>query len=49
MIVIEGCAIATVDDARREIGSLATSEEDVVSYALFPDLARAFFESRGTT
>jgi pyruvate/oxaloacetate carboxyltransferase len=32
--------------ARREIGSLARSEEDVLSYALFPDVARTFFLAR---
>jgi len=35
-----------LEEARREIGSLATSEEDVLSYALFPDLAREFLRSR---
>ncbi|HNX51133.1 MAG TPA: pyruvate carboxylase subunit B [Thermoanaerobaculaceae bacterium] len=37
---------AGLDDARREIGSLARSEEDVISYALFPQVARPFFERR---
>jgi len=32
--------------ARREIGDLATSEEDVISYALFPQVARPFLERR---
>jgi len=32
--------------ARAEIGDLAQSEEDVVSYALFPQVARGFFERR---
>jgi pyruvate/oxaloacetate carboxyltransferase len=32
-----------LEEARREIGSLARSEEDVLSYALFPDIAREFF------
>ena len=36
-----------LDDARREIGGLARSDEDVVSYAMFPDLARTFLEKRG--
>jgi len=33
-------------DAANEIGSLATSEEDILSYALFPAVARKFFEDR---
>jgi pyruvate/oxaloacetate carboxyltransferase len=32
-----------LDAARREIGSLATSEEEVLSYALFPDIAREYY------
>lgn len=32
-----------LDEARREIGSLARSEEDVLSYALFPDIAKDYF------
>lgn len=32
--------------ARKEAGDLARSEEDVVSYALFPQVARPFFERR---
>jgi pyruvate/oxaloacetate carboxyltransferase len=35
-----------LEAARREIGSLARSEEDVLSYALFPDIAREFFAAR---
>jgi pyruvate carboxylase subunit B len=35
-----------LDAARREIGALATSEEDVLSYALFPDVAREFLAAR---
>jgi oxaloacetate decarboxylase alpha subunit len=31
---------------KEEIGDLARSEEDVLSYALFPQVARAFFERR---
>jgi oxaloacetate decarboxylase alpha subunit len=34
----------SVEDYRREIGELARSEEDVLSYALFPQTARAFLE-----
>jgi pyruvate/oxaloacetate carboxyltransferase len=32
--------------AREELGELATSEEDVLSYALFPQVARPFLELR---
>ncbi len=32
-----------LEQARKEIGSLATSDEDVLSYALFPDIAKEFF------
>ncbi|MBI4525052.1 MAG: pyruvate carboxylase subunit B [Deltaproteobacteria bacterium] len=32
--------------ARKEIGSVARSEEDVLSYALFPEIAREFFNWR---
>lgn len=32
-----------LDQARREAGSLATSEEDVLSYALFPEIAKEYF------
>jgi len=34
------------DKAREEIGDLAQSEEDIMSYALFPREAREFFELR---
>lgn len=36
----------TFEDYKDEIGDLAESEEDVLSYALFPNEARAFFEER---
>lgn len=36
-----------LDQARKDAGSLATSEEDVLSYALFPDIAKEFFLHRG--
>ncbi len=36
----------TVEQYRLEIGALARSEEDVLSYALFPNAARGFFERR---
>ena len=35
-----------MEKARREIGALAQSEEDVLSYALFPQVARPFLERR---
>lgn len=36
-----------MEDARKEIGDLAASEEDLLSYTLFPDIARDYFERRG--
>jgi pyruvate/oxaloacetate carboxyltransferase len=35
-----------LETARKEIGGMATSEEDVISYALFPEIAKDFFLSR---
>lgn len=35
-----------LEKARAEIGSLAKCEEDVISYAIFPQVARDFFEWR---
>jgi oxaloacetate decarboxylase alpha subunit len=35
-----------MEEARAEIGDLAQSEEDVLSYALFPQVARPFLERR---
>ena len=35
------------EKAKAEIGELAKSEEDVLSYALFPQVARPFLERRG--
>jgi oxaloacetate decarboxylase alpha subunit len=35
-----------MEQARAEIGELAGSEEDVISYALFPQVARPFLERR---
>jgi pyruvate/oxaloacetate carboxyltransferase len=35
-----------MEKARREIGDLARSEEDVISYALFPQVAKPFLERR---
>jgi oxaloacetate decarboxylase alpha subunit len=37
-----------MEKATRELGSLATCEEDVISYALFGPVAREFFEKRAT-
>ena len=37
-----------LDEARSKIGSLARSEEDVLSFALFPDIAKKYFEGRET-
>jgi pyruvate/oxaloacetate carboxyltransferase len=34
------------EKAKAEIGDLAKSEEDVLSYALFPQIARPFLERR---
>ena len=34
------------EKARGEIGDLARSEEDILSYTLFPDVARKFLQSR---
>jgi pyruvate carboxylase subunit B len=35
-----------LEAARKEIGGLAASEEDVISYALFPEIAKEYFLSR---
>jgi len=35
-----------MEKARQEIGDLARSEEDIISYALFPQVARPFLERR---
>jgi pyruvate carboxylase subunit B len=35
-----------MDKARKEAGSLARSDEDVLSYALFPEIAKEFFLQR---
>ncbi|HEX9016375.1 MAG TPA: oxaloacetate decarboxylase subunit alpha, partial [Chloroflexota bacterium] len=35
------------EKAKAEIGNLATSEEDVISYALFPQVAKEFLPKRG--
>ena len=35
-----------MEKAGQEIGSLARSEEDVIAYALFPQVAKEFFERR---
>jgi pyruvate carboxylase subunit B len=35
-----------LDNLRSEIGSLATSEEDVLTFAMFPDLGREYLQQR---
>jgi oxaloacetate decarboxylase alpha subunit len=35
-----------LEEARKAAGSLARSEEDVISYALFPEIAKQFFLAR---
>jgi pyruvate carboxylase subunit B len=35
-----------MDRLREEVGSLASSEEDVLTYAMFPDIGRKFLEER---
>ncbi|MEQ6341467.1 MAG: sodium-extruding oxaloacetate decarboxylase subunit alpha [Gammaproteobacteria bacterium] len=37
-----------METLRNDIGVLATSEEDVLSYAMFPEIARTFLEQRAT-
>ena len=36
-----------MEEARKEIGDLATTEEDVLSYTLFPEVAKDYLERRG--
>ncbi|MEQ5816577.1 sodium-extruding oxaloacetate decarboxylase subunit alpha [Marinobacter sp. NFXS11] len=35
-----------LDELRKQVGDLATSEEDVLTYAMFPDQAQAYLEQR---
>lgn len=35
-----------LDELRKQVGGLATSEEDVLTYAMFPDQAKAYLEQR---
>ncbi|QCT98451.1 oxaloacetate decarboxylase subunit alpha [Stutzerimonas degradans] len=35
-----------LDKLRKEVGALAKSEEDVLTYAMFPDIGRKFLEER---
>jgi pyruvate/oxaloacetate carboxyltransferase len=35
-----------LDQARKDLDGLATSEEDLLSYALFPDIAKEYFVVR---
>ena len=37
-----------MDKLRKEAGDLAQSEEDVLTYAMFPDIGRKFLEERAT-
>lgn len=37
-----------MDKLRKEIGAMAKSEEDVLTYAMFPDIGREFLELRET-
>lgn len=37
-----------METLRDDIGALATSEEDVLSYAMFPEITRTFLEQRAT-
>lgn len=37
-----------MDRLRKEVGKLARSEEDVLTYAMFPDVGRAFMEERAS-
>ena len=38
--------VKSLDDFRKEIGEYYTQEEDVLSYALFPQVATKFFQAR---
>jgi pyruvate/oxaloacetate carboxyltransferase len=38
-----------LEQARKDAASLANSEEDVLTYALFPEIARDFFLNRQAT
>ncbi|MGB5824184.1 MAG: oxaloacetate decarboxylase subunit alpha [Proteocatella sp.] len=44
--VYEESAVKSYMQFKKEINGLALSEEDVLSYALFPDVARKFLENR---
>ncbi|MCG7200524.1 sodium-extruding oxaloacetate decarboxylase subunit alpha [Marinobacter pelagius] len=35
-----------LEELRKQVGELATSEEDVLTYAMFPDQAKAYLEQR---
>ena len=43
---VKNAHLQTYDEAATEIGDLAKTEEDVLSYALFPNEARALLEKR---
>ena len=36
-----------MEEARKEIGDLAATEEDLLSYTLFPEVAKDYFQRRG--
>ena len=38
--------VKSLDEFRKEIGEYYTQEEDVLSYALFPQVATKFFQAR---
>jgi pyruvate carboxylase subunit B len=37
---------AEMDDLRTQVGAIAKSEEDILSYAMFPEIGRKFLEER---
>lgn len=39
-------AVKTLEEYKKEIGEFYTGPEDVLSYALFPQVAKSFFERR---
>ena len=45
-VEVKNAHLQTYDEAATEIGDLAKTEEDVLSYALFPNEARALLEKR---
>ena len=45
-VVVEEVPAPVVEKTRAELGDLAKSDEDVLSYIAFPNLAEKFFEER---